>query len=577
MPTTVRLPRVDDLLPPQAARRLLAALTPADHVTAGPSRRIGGIQAAGVHVVPGSPDSTVGALDVWVDPGSGLPLAVAVRDRSGLTALETSFLDVDLRRPADADVAPPLPENARIEIGNAPDLVSLVDDYPRQRFPWALAGLRRAVGVLHGSATYGTGLARFVVIPLPPGAADDVLDAMRLRTKVEEVPAGQLAVIDSGIVTAGVAGRRLRGAQLPAGRSRHPRPADRRGEGPAGRRRDGGATVTAGNGPVILTRGLTKRYRRVTAVDDVDLEVRAGDRYGFLGPNGSGKTTTVRMLLGLVYATSGSIEVLGRPVPRELRSVLPDVGALVEGPAAYPHLSAAANLALMDAAAPYPGGPGRLDRRARPAAQGPGGAGDGRPRRVGRRPVKAFSLGMRQRLGIAGALLRQPRLLVLDEPTNGLDPQGIIEMRDLFVRLNENGTTVFLSSHVLSEVEALCTRVGIMDRGRLVAQEELADLRRPTGRVLVQVGDPVTAKSVLDGYVESADGAALAVRALPAAEVNRRLVAAGVPVHEVVAQRRTLEDVVLGLTGPGSDRVDGAADETDAGSLFEPRDRGAAP
>ena len=202
---TVRLPRVDDLLPPQAARRLLAALTPADHVTAGPSRRIGGIEAACLHVVPGSPDSTVGALDVWVDPGSGLPLAVAVRDRSGLTALETSFLDVDLRRPADADVAPPLPENARIEIGNAPDLASLVDDYPRQRFPWALAGLRRAVGVLHGSATYGTGLARFVVIPLPPGAAGDVLDAMRLRTKVEEVPAGQLAVIDSGIVTAGVA------------------------------------------------------------------------------------------------------------------------------------------------------------------------------------------------------------------------------------------------------------------------------------------------------------------------------------------------------------------------------------
>jgi len=339
--------------------------------------------------------------------------------------------------------------------------------------------------------------------------------------------------------------------------------------------------VTAGNGPVILTRGLTKRYRRVTAVDDVDLEVRAGDRYGFLGPNGSGKTTTVRMLLGLVYATSGSIEVLGRPVPRELRSVLPDVGALVEGPAAYPHLSAAANLALMDAAAPYPGGPGLLTagrdrrRRIREALEIVGLAA------VGRRPVKAFSLGMRQRLGIAGALLRQPRLLVLDEPTNGLDPQGIIEMRDLFVRLNENGTTVFLSSHVLSEVEALCTRVGIMDRGRLVAQEELADLRQPTGRVLVQVEDPRAAKTVLDGYVESADGSTLAVRVLPVAEVTRRLVRAGVAVHEAVAERRTLEDVVLGLTGPGSDRVDGAgrADpdgsvaEAEPRSLFDPRGR----
>jgi hypothetical protein len=201
----VRLPRVDDLLPPQAARRLLAALAPTDRVTAGSSRRIAGIRAAGLHVVPGSPDSTVGALDVWVDPGSGLPLGVAVRDRTGVTALETSFLDVDLRRPAAADLAPPMPEGARVEIGDAPDLVSLVDGYSRQGFPWALAGRRRAVGVLHGTATYGAGLARFVVIPLPPGTADDVLDAMRLRTKVEDVPAGQLAVIDSGILTAGVA------------------------------------------------------------------------------------------------------------------------------------------------------------------------------------------------------------------------------------------------------------------------------------------------------------------------------------------------------------------------------------
>jgi hypothetical protein len=201
----IRLPRVDDLLPPQAARRLLSALAPTDPVTAGPSRRVAGIEAAGLHVVPGSPDSTVGALDVWVDPGSGLPLAVAVRDRSGVTALETSFLDVDLRRPPATDLAAPMPQDARVEVGEAPDLVSLVDRDSRRGFPWALAGRRRAVGVLHGTATYGTGLARFVVIPLPPGAADDVLDAMRLRTKVEDVPAGQLAVIDSGIVTAGVA------------------------------------------------------------------------------------------------------------------------------------------------------------------------------------------------------------------------------------------------------------------------------------------------------------------------------------------------------------------------------------
>jgi ABC-2 type transport system ATP-binding protein len=244
-------------------------------------------------------------------------------------------------------------------------------------------------------------------------------------------------------------------------------------------------------------------------------------------------------------------------VPRDLRRVLPRVGTLVEGPAAYPHLSAAANLTLLDAAAPWPSRRASLlrgrDRRRRvhEALETVGLAG------VGRRPVKAFSLGMRQRLGIAGALLREPELLVLDEPTNGLDPQGIIEVRDLLVRLNERGTSVFLSSHVLAEVEQLCTRVGIMDQGRLVAQESLEDLRRPTGRVLVRVSDAAAARGVLDGHVESANGHAIAVRDLPVAEVTRRLVRADLAVHEVVAERSTLEEVVLRLTGPGSDRVDG--------------------
>jgi ABC-type multidrug transport system ATPase subunit len=234
--------------------------------------------------------------------------------------------------------------------------------------------------------------------------------------------------------------------------------------------------------------------------------------------------------------------------------VLPRIGALVEGPAAYPHLSAAANLTLMDAAAPWadrrPRHVGR-DRRRRvhQALETVGLAG------VGRRPVKAFSLGMRQRLGIASALLRRPDLLVLDEPTNGLDPQGIIEVRDLLIRLNEHGTTVFLSSHVLAEVEALCTRVGIMDQGRLVAQESLDALRRPTGRVLVELDDATAGTAVFDGRVRAAEGRRLVVEGLPVAEVTRRLVGAGLAVHEVVAERRTLEDVVLSLTGPGSDRV----------------------
>jgi ABC-type multidrug transport system ATPase subunit len=173
---------------------------------------------------------------------------------------------------------------------------------------------------------------------------------------------------------------------------------------------------------VITTRALTKRYGAVTAVRSVDLDVREGDRYGLLGPNGSGKTTLVRMLLGLVYATSGEIEVLGRRVPRHAREVLPQIGALIEEPAAYPHLSGRANLALLDAAGPrVPGG--RAARRTRSQRVGEaleqvGLAG------VGRRPVKAYSLGMRQRLGLAAALIRQPRLLILDEPGNGLDPQA---------------------------------------------------------------------------------------------------------------------------------------------------------
>src|SRR4051812_11393797 len=180
---------------------------------------------------------------------------------------------------------------------------------------------------------------------------------------------------------------------------------------------------------MIVTWGLSKRFDNVLAVDSVDLEVHEGDRYGLLGPNGSGKTTLVRMLLGLVYATSGRIEVLGASVPRRAARVLPQIGVLVEAPAHYPHMSGRANLAVFDAAGP---GGARRSRRQRI---------DGALERVGlagidRRPVKAYSLGMRQRLGLAAALLRQPRLLILDEPTNGLDPRGIHEVRDLLIELN---------------------------------------------------------------------------------------------------------------------------------------------
>ena len=299
---------------------------------------------------------------------------------------------------------------------------------------------------------------------------------------------------------------------------------------------------------MIVTRALTKRFGATLAVDAVDLHVREGDRYGFLGPNGSGKTTLVRMLLGLVYATSGEIELLGRPVPRRVAEALPEIGALVEGPAAYPHLSGRTNLRLLDAAGP--GGDRRTRaRRIGEALERVGLAG------VDRRPVKAYSLGMRQRLGLAAALLRTPRLLVLDEPTNALDPQGIREIRELLIELNKAGTTVFLSSHLLSEVEQLCTRVGVVDRGRLVLEEKLAAVRGPTGRILVDTPDAAQAVSLLDGQLVARDGNRLVIRHADPAALNAQLVGAGVRVAEIVAERRTLEQVVLDVTSAGSDRV----------------------
>jgi ABC-type multidrug transport system ATPase subunit len=301
---------------------------------------------------------------------------------------------------------------------------------------------------------------------------------------------------------------------------------------------------------MIVTRALTKRYGRVLAVDRVDLDVREGDRYGFLGPNGSGKTTVVRMLLGLVYATSGEIEVMGRPVPSRVAEVLPRIGALVEGPSCYGHLSGRANLALIDAAGKGRGLRNR-GQRIGEALDRVGLAG------VDNRAVKKYSLGMRQRLGLAAALLREPRLLVLDEPTNGLDPQGIREIRDLLAELNKAGTTVFLSSHQLSEVEQLCTRVGIVDRGRLVLQQDLDALRAPTGRVIVQTPDADRAAALLDGRVARRDGDRLVVAEADPAQVNTLLVAAGVRVSEIGPERRSLEELMLAVTGSGSDRIDG--------------------
>jgi ABC-2 type transport system ATP-binding protein len=235
-------------------------------------------------------------------------------------------------------------------------------------------------------------------------------------------------------------------------------------------------------------------------------------------------------------------------MPAARRAVLPQVGALVEGPGAYPHLSGRANLALLDAS-----GADRSPRRRRRTriaevlAEVGLDPGDNRP-------TKAYSLGMRQRLGLASALLRRPRLLVLDEPTNGLDPQGIAEIRELLLRLNAGGTTIFLSSHLLAEIEQMCTRVGVLDRGRLVLQAELAELRRPTGRVEVHTPDVARVRDLLDGVVEQYDAERLLVREADPAALNARLVAAGIRVNALVAERRSLEDVVLAASTASGDR-----------------------
>ncbi len=302
----------------------------------------------------------------------------------------------------------------------------------------------------------------------------------------------------------------------------------------------------------VSTSGLTKRFRRQTVVDAVDLAVPVGAVYGFLGPNGSGKTTTIRMLLGLVTPASGTCTVLGCPIPDQAGQALPRVGSLVEGPAFHPYLSGRANLARLDAADRYAD-----PRTARTRI-------DAALDRVGllaaaAKRYRAYSLGMRQRLGIAAALLQPRELLVLDEPTNGLDPQGTREVRSLLGSLAADGATVLVSSHLLSEVEQVCSHLGIMSEGRLVAQGTTGDIRagvEPVARVttdqpgqarrvLTELG--VGAVSAVDGEVTGTPGA-VAPEAIVAA-----LVSAGVGVRSFTVTAPRLEDLFVQLTGEGFD------------------------
>ena len=233
--------------------------------------------------------------------------------------------------------------------------------------------------------------------------------------------------------------------------------------------------------PAIETRGLTRTFGQVRAVDAIDLQVPAGGVFGFLGPNGSGKTTTIRLLLGLIRPTAGEARLLGEPAgPRA--PVVARVGALVERPAFYPYLSAAENLLVFGVTA----GLAEPPLRARiPSMLARVGLAD-----VGGRAVGGYSTGMRQRLAFALALLRQPELLILDEPTNGLDPAGVVEVRQLIAGLAGEGTTVFLSTHVLTEVEQLCSDVAVLVRGRIVAQRPTRELLADGAGMRVRFDSP---------------------------------------------------------------------------------------
>jgi ABC-type multidrug transport system ATPase subunit len=296
-----------------------------------------------------------------------------------------------------------------------------------------------------------------------------------------------------------------------------------------------------GRNALIETRNLTKRYgSHIIAVDSLNLTIRRGEVYGFLGPNGAGKTTTLRMLLGLIRPTSGTASVLGRP-PGDPKS-LARVGVLIESPAFYPHLSGWRNLRVI---ARYAGVPKERIEAVLEAVELTDRTSD---------KFKTYSQGMKQRLGVAAALLKDPELLILDEPTNGLDPAGMADMRALIRRLGSGDRTVLLSSHLLGEVEQICDRVGVIRNGKLVAQGTVGELRGQA-RMLVRADPMDRARQLVEEMngveqVQVSDGAlVLATDAAQAGEITRELVTRGVVVSELRPVERSLEETFLELTG----------------------------
>ncbi|MEJ6573736.1 MAG: ATP-binding cassette domain-containing protein [Actinomycetes bacterium] len=303
----------------------------------------------------------------------------------------------------------------------------------------------------------------------------------------------------------------------------------------------------------IRTVGLTKSFGSHNAVDSIDLQVPRGSIFGFLGPNGSGKTTTIRMLLGLANISAGDVSLLGYSVPNQIGDALPKVGALVEGPAFYPYLSGRDNLIRFDSA----------DRFADPATRS--ARVDAALAKVGltqaeKKKVHAYSLGMKQRLGIANALLQPRELLVLDEPTNGLDPQGTREVRNLIRSLAQEGITIFISSHLLVEIEQICTHLAVMSKGTIVAQGSVEELS--AGEVLnltlltsetelaIQGLKKLGVNGVIDGNRVSA---LVPAGQIEAQQIVKSLVESGVGVNGFTLLAPTLEERFVLLTGEGFD------------------------
>jgi ABC-2 type transport system ATP-binding protein len=433
------------LTPAEVADQIIGGLDDSTEVIVEDDARVAGRDAYVLTLTPRTDETLVGSVTLSIDGETGLPLGASIFARGQeAAAFSVEFGDIDFSAPDASlfDFTPPAGADVTevaVPSHGAPvagDSTSLPEPGPA------------------GSATVtGEGWSSIIAASVPDAAAASSADDQaadsgdsaeaakmldQLTTRVDGGRAVQTALVSSQQPVSDL-------AAVP------------------------GATAVAApiasdfETTAIETRGLTKRFGAQVAVNELDLSVPRGSVFGFLGPNGSGKTTTIRMLLGLARASSGTIEVLGEPIPHANRSVLPRVGALVEGPAFYPFLSGRANLLRLDSADPLARASTRsarvdaaLDRVGLAHAAG--------------KKAHAYSLGMKQRLGIAGALLQPRELLVLDEPSNGLDPQGTREIRLLIRSLADDGVTVFVSSHLLAEIEQMCTHVAVMSAGRLVAQ-----------------------------------------------------------------------------------------------------------